>query len=283
MNNIVSLVRSEGHYEGVRASLEEIEELIKRELKGKERLLVKPNFVSVYIPLSATHVDAVHALLDFITQHYSGKITIAEGPSAGSIWDGIENYGYMKLKEKFDLDFVDLNQDEFFTLDVFDRNLHQMKVRVARFVIESDCKISITRPKTHDVVIATLSIKNMVVGSLINHDKSRIHQGYRAINLNIARIARKILPFVGVIDGFVGMEGNGPELGSAVNFGIAATSTNPVALDRVVATAMGFDPENIGYLHHLGGKEVEVKGARVEDVKIKFRPHSAYREQLSWR
>ena len=108
------------------------------------------------------------------------------------------------------------------------------------------------KPKTHDCVIATLSIKNVVVRSLVTApEKQKIHQGAKAINLNIAKLAKHCMPSLGLIDGFEGMEGDGPTDGAPVRLGVASASLHPVSLDAVMAWIMGFDPLDIGYLHHL--------------------------------
>ena len=54
---------------------------------------------------------------------------------------------------------------------------------------------------------------------------------------------------------------------------------------------MGFEPLDIGYLHHLDewGEgvarlgEVNILGQPIAEVTRRFNPHSTYREQLNWR
>jgi uncharacterized protein (DUF362 family) len=114
-------------------------------------------------------------------------------------------------------------------------------------------------PKTHDCVITTLSIKNMVVGSLVNREKSKIHQGCKGINLNLATFSRFVMPHLGVIDGFVGMEGRGPVSGDPVELRAAAASLYPISLDAVTSKIMGFDlahpstmlPDNSNRIHSI--------------------------------
>ena len=94
-----------------------------------------------------------------------------------------------------------------------------------------------------------------------------------------------------MIDGFMGMEGNGPVAGSPVQFRIAAASAEPVSLDAVVAKALGFDPLEVGYLYHLSDwgfgvielDRIEVRGLPLESARRLFKPHSSYREQLNWK
>lgn len=131
-----------------------------------------------------------------------------------------------------------------------------------------------------------------MVGSLVTvSEKQKIHQGYKAINLNIARFIRQRMPDLAILDGFIGMEGEGPEDGTPVQLHATAASVNPVSLDAVMAKIMGFEPLDIGYLHHLDQwgvgvarlGEISVIGQPLEEMTPKFKPHSTYRDQLNWK
>ncbi|MEM2876014.1 MAG: DUF362 domain-containing protein [Candidatus Bathyarchaeia archaeon] len=287
----VAVVRSEGHYEGTKKALELIESQVANILKGKRRVLIKPNLVSANRELAVTHVDSVRAVLDVLSRHYSGKFTVGEGPALGRLEDAISNFGYRRLEDEYGVRFLDLNRDEYVELEGVDSGLRTMRFRVAKTLVESDFVVSVTKPKTHDCVVVTLSIKNVVVGGLLGGEKSKVHQGMKAMNINIARLAKHLMPSLGIIDGYVGMEGAGPVYGEQVNLGVSAASIHPVSLDAVMAKIMGFEPMNIGYLHHLNSwgvgiadlDEIEVLGERVDKVSRRFKPHPRYEEQLKWR
>jgi len=291
MRPIVALAESKSHYDGVYESLSLIERQIREDLKGKRKVLVKPNFVSTRRQLSATHVDAVRAVLDVISRHYSGSIILGEGPASSSLRDGLANYGYLDLQKEYNIEFVDLNKDDYVELEGFDSQLRPLKLRMSKTVVESDYRVSVALPKTHDCVIVTLSIKNIVVGGLISGEKWRIHQGYKAMNLNIAKLAKHVMPNLGIIDGFVGMEGSGPVSGDPVDLRMAAASTYPVSLDAVVCRIMGFNPMEVGYLYHLNNwkvgiadlEKIEIIGKSIEDFARKFKPHPRYYEMLNWK
>jgi len=294
----VSVVRSNSHYDGVSSALKLIEGQIDAGVEGKKRVLIKPNFVSTRRQLAATHVDAVKAVLDTLRRHYAGKITVAEGPSFGRLEDGLRNFNYIQLKDSYDIEFLDLNEDEYAEVEALDQDLKPMKLRMSKTVIKSDYRISVAVPKTHDRFIATLSVKNMAVGSLIGHYKGRVHFGYsyqdgslKAANLNIAKMAQKVMPCLGVVDGYVGMEGRGPGSGEQVDFRVAAASIYPVSLDAVMAEIMGFNPQDIGYLHFLhewtkcpiDPDTVEILGVSVKEVARRFKHHPRYRDMLQWK
>jgi len=288
----VAVVRSEGHYEGTAKALNLIEDQIADNIKGKRRVLIKPNFVSTRSQLSATHVDSVRSVLDMLSKYYHGKVILGEGPAIGSLDDGISNFGYKKLRDEYGIDMVDLNQDEYLELEGVDSRLEPLSFRVSKTLLDSDYLISVAKPKTHDCVIATLSIKNVVVGALVEKkEKDKIHQGTKAINVNIAKLASKCMPSLAVIDGYLGMEGAGPVSGDPVRLGVSAASLYPVSLDSVMAKIMGFNPLDIGYLHYLNEwgvgvaeiNEIEVIGEPLDKVSRRFKPHPGYKDQLKWR
>jgi hypothetical protein len=147
----------------------------KIDLARCHHILIKPNLVSTVRQLAATHVDALRAVLDFLRQHYDGSITIAEGAALAPTMQGYERFGYCDLVEPYGVQLVDLNACETVTARIYDRHLRPCTVRLARPVVDSDFRISVGPPKTHNDVIVTLSIKNMVLGTLVNPSLARPH------------------------------------------------------------------------------------------------------------
>ena len=162
----LALARGETRYSNVRAALDLIADQI--DLQGKQRILIKPNFVSTERQLAATHVEAVRAVLDFLRPRTAAPIVVAEGAALSDTFDGFRNFGYQPLVEAYGVELYDLNRDDWLPVTVYDRNLRPQHLRLARRVVESDFRISVGPPKTHDTVIVTLSLKNMVMGSLIS-------------------------------------------------------------------------------------------------------------------
>jgi uncharacterized protein (DUF362 family) len=162
----VALVRGENRYYNIRQALELLTDGVDKgpahALSGKQRVLIKPNFVVSHMPLAATHTDAVRAVLDFVRARYDGPITIAEGPSVQPAAEAFRRYGYGTLAKAYDASLLDLNLDKSFPVEVYDRRLRPLRLDVARSVVDSDFRISVGPPKTHDVVMVTLSLKRLV-------------------------------------------------------------------------------------------------------------------------
>jgi len=292
MPSEVYLSRSEGHYEGVKRVLGLADKVLRKAGTARQ-VVVKVNFVSAYRELCATPVGAVRAVIEALSKHYGGTIIVAERPAQGSLIEALRNYGYLALKELYDVEFVDIGRDDYEVFEVWDSNLDKtVKIRVSKTMLDADYLVSVVRPKTHDTVVVTLTIKNVVVGAVHPGYRGLLHQGYKAINLSIAYLARHLMPSLAVVDGYVGMEGDGPIGGSPKKLGVAVVGEDPVAVDSLVALLMGFNPKNIGYLYYLSQwglgfmapNRVRVVG--VEDWKSmvsRFKPHRTYFDQLGWR
>ena len=162
----LSLIRGDDRYHNVCAALDALDDQI--DLAGRRRVLIKPNFVATDNPLATTHADATRALLDFLRRRYDGPISIAEGPAVGTAAEAFARFGYQELAREYHAELLDLNHDETIGVDARDWRLRPLRLQMARSALESDFRISIGPPKTHDVVIVTLSIKNMVMGTLVS-------------------------------------------------------------------------------------------------------------------
>jgi uncharacterized protein (DUF362 family) len=283
-------VHGDDRYDNVQRSLDLICDDVKAAFSRKRRILVKPNLVSTSRQLAATHVEAVKAVLDFVFELNPSEVIIAEG-SAGDTFSGYRNFGYLALRDSYGVDLVDLDKDDYIEVPILSRDYREIFVRVARTMFDFDFRVSLAIPKTHDCVIVTESLKNVVVGSLVDGDKSTIHQGFPVQNLDLYKVASLIPPHLAVIDGFEGMEGNGPVGGDRVEMRVAFSSCDFVSADAVGAALMGFDPLDIGYLFYahkfgLGCADlgsINVVGENVEDHVRSFKPHRRYDEQKRWR
>jgi uncharacterized protein (DUF362 family) len=246
--------------------LYEVLEPFKSEIKAglkKKQLIIKPNMVVTNTPLCAAHVDAMRALLEFLQPIYKGQIIIAESSSSVNSSDGFKNYGYLDLAKDFNLKFIDMNTFSTGTpAFIIDRDLHQDEIQLCDILTNPDnYVISLSRLKTHNTVVMTGAVKNLVMGSPLNPGsvngskpisyKRNMHSGGpRFLHYNIFLVAPYVLPDLAVIDGLEGMEGNGPISGTPVDHRIAMAGFDPVAIDSMCARLMNIPLENVGYLNY---------------------------------
>ncbi len=300
----VALIHGEDRRKNVYEALMTIDDQVQAGLRRKKYVVIKPNFVSTSRQLAATHVDAISGVLDYLAPRYRGPIVIAES-SARDTLDGFDNFKYTGLvteRKSQQVSLVDLNREgKYVTLPMLDYDLHSTTVRLAARLADPDAYvISCAMLKTHNSVVATLSVKNMTMGAPLHsvdtatawNDKHRYHVGARQHNFNLLLTAQKLQPYWGtaVIDGFEGMEGNGPTQGTPVDSRIAIASTDYIAADRVGIEAMGINPEWVGYLLFSGQagigqydlSKIDVVGPTIASVQKKYKLHDAIDRELMW-
>ena len=166
--------------------------------------------------------------------------------------------------------------------------------------------ISAAKLKTHDRVVATLSLKNVIFGAPIKdlgfrwgkgakagakNDKPIAHgSGIRAINFNLFDLSRRLHPHLALIDGYDGMEGNGPVGGTHVDHKVCLASLDWLAADRIGVELMGIDYQKVGYLNYCASaglgqgdiEKIEVVGEALKPHIKKYKLAKNIDEQLIW-
>ncbi len=184
MGKLVSLVKGADRKQNIKNALELIMPDLRKSLKGKRNVLLKPNLVGLQPTIANTHADSVSAVIEFLQENFadSGKmqIVVAEGSGdahyAGlSTLDVFKNCGFGALQEKFrnvKLEAVDAWQNwrELPIKTISGSGSIRIPADLDRF----DFIISLAIPKTHDTAIATLSLKNMM-GLVHQDDKALVH------------------------------------------------------------------------------------------------------------
>jgi uncharacterized protein (DUF362 family) len=301
----VSLVQGEERRKLIHDALAGIDEQIRPLLKRKKYVVIKPNNVSTQRQLAATHADTLRGILDYLAPRFKGPVVIAES-SAGETLQGYDNFGYTKLPAEYkpqSVTLVDLNQEaKYQVIPLLSPDLHVQPVRLAARLLDPDAFVICSAIfKTHNTVVATLSVKNMVLGAPLHqapketprwNDKRKYHGGVRQTHYNMMLTAMKMQPNWGVtvVDGYEGMEGDGPGSGTPVPHRVAVASTDYIAADRVAVELMGINANWMGYLQYcwqvgLGqfdlGK-IEVRGEDIAKLRRSYRLHKDTERQLQW-
>jgi uncharacterized protein (DUF362 family) len=300
----VALVQGDIRRTNVYQALVGIDDQILPDLKRKKYVVIKPNCVSSRNQLASAHVDALAGILDYLEPRFHGPVIIAES-SADDTLEAFENFKYPELAKERSaqkVSLVDLNREgKFETIPLIDFDLHVTPVRLAARLLDPDAYvISSAMLKTHNTVVTTMSIKNMVLGAPLRsapgeppwNDKRKYHVGIRQTHYNMLLTAQKLQPNWGaaVIDGFEGMEGEGPSNGTPVPSHIAIASTDYLAADRVGIEIMGINPDWVGYLRYcaqagLGQYDlarIQVTGATIASVAKKYKLHPDIDRELKW-
>jgi uncharacterized protein (DUF362 family) len=276
---------------------------------GSKRVIVKPNNVAIDNQLAASHAQNLEGILEFLKSIGKTNIVIAESAANGPTLDGFANYSYDKLAAKYGAKLMDLDQEGFEILHCFDEtDFRPHACRMSKLLLDSNNYIiSAAKLKTHDRVVATLSLKNIVVGAPIKdagfrwgpgakpgakNDKPLTHgNGFRGINYNLYALAPRLHPHLSVIDGYEGMEGEGPVSGSPVNQRVCVVSTDWLAADRVGVELMGIDFAQVGYLNYCGQtgmgetdlEKIQILGPSLKDHARTYKLARNIDQQLIWK
>lgn len=300
----VALAHGEDRRKNISMALLSLDPQIQLALQRKKYVLIKPNNVSTEIQLASTHVDAISGILDYLAPRFRGPVMIAES-SAGDTLVGYDHLGYKPLETEWKsqrVSLLDLNREaKYQTHTLIDYDLHIVPVRLAARLFDPDAfVICCAVMKTHNAAVASLSVKNMVLGAPLHsiegesywNDKRKYHAGIRQMHYNMLLTAEKLRPNWGlaIIDGFEGMEGNGPNSGTPVPSRVAIASTDYIAADRVALEVMGINANWPGYLVYCGKmglgqydlSKIDVIGSPIASVQKKYRLHMDIDRQLQW-
>lgn len=298
----ISFIKSDERKYNIERCLSLIKSEVISGLKNAKRVVVKPNCVIDNNKLASTNVDALDAVLEFIFPYVQGQITLAEGAGMGETMTAFRNYGYLDLQEKYDFAIIDLNSDDFETVELLDKRKRIWQAQVSKTILNSDYLISVSPPKTHNEVVYTGAIKNIAVGSLLRpsgtvpariasrlglfrNNKTMIHQGYHMINQNIKRLFENKPMHLAVLDGFEAMEGNGPMDGDMVPAHWAIASSDPVGADWLACQLMGVDIKDVGYLSMLEAGEGSyfIIGDDWQKNITPFKMHQNFEKMRKWK
>ena len=256
---LVTIRQGEGREDNIKQVLKDLsnhgklEKLITKNLsplgKDKRFILIKPNFVSVRNQLAASHKNAIKPVLSILNDYdLIEKVIIGEIAALSDAKNGFETFGYSELVDEFGnwVELIDLDYEEMVKTWIYDSNFKKITVDISKVMIGAPLRISVSPPKTHNVVVVTLGWKNLAVGCMKRSDKMSIHQGYKAVNFNIFKLGTMVFPHLVILDGYEAMEGEGPLDGNPVNWNIAIASENVLAADSLATTMMGFNSFNVG-------------------------------------
>ncbi len=144
-------------------------------------------------------------------------------------------------------------------------------------MLGADLIVSLAKMKTHHWAGATLSMKNLfgiVPGSLYGWPKNKLH--YIGIQESVVALNRKFRNTFAIVDGVIGMEGNGPIQGTPKPTGVLVMGRDLVAVDSTCCRIMGIDPEKVEYLRmaaglgHVRGSRIQQRGESIASVRTNF-------------
>jgi uncharacterized protein (DUF362 family) len=216
-------------------------------VKGK-RVVLKPNLVEFHRDrVINTDPRFVGAVIEMFQREGAAEVVVAEGPGH---WRNVQFLvnasGLGDVLRKHGVRFVDVNHDEPVKVTNVGRTTGLEFLYLSRTVVEADVFVSLPKLKTHHWAGATLSLKNLfgtLPGICYGWPKNELH--WRGIPNSIVDIALTRTPHLAIVDGIVGMEGDGPLAGTAKPVGALVMGIDLVAVDATCCRLMGMRPERL--------------------------------------
>jgi uncharacterized protein (DUF362 family) len=256
-------------------------ELCALDVRGR-RVLLKPNLVE-YDPAGVinTHPALIAATIEAFRAAGAREVVVGEGP--GHRRDNeylLDASGLGYALHDAGARYVDLNTDRVRAVPLRTRFTELGSLYLPAALLDADLLVSMPKLKTHKWVGATLSLKNMfgiVPGAVYGWPKNVLH--WHGVGESILDInAALTVPRFNIVDGIVGMEGNGPIQGQARQSGVLVFGADPVAVDATCARLMGLEPTRLAYLQQAGEFLGNADEQRIEQLGERIASHQqAYR------
>jgi uncharacterized protein (DUF362 family) len=275
----VAVLRATGYDTGLEDVVGDGLRAIGADVRGA-RVVLKPNLVE-FDESTAINTDPrlVAAAVVALRRLGAADVLVGEGP--GHRRDTqfvVTSSGLLEALDAVDARFVDLNTDAVRRVPLRSHYTALGELWLPRTIADADVVISMPKMKTHHWAGLTLSLKNCfgcVPGRVYGWPKNVLH--WAGLDQAILDVAAAVRPDYAIVDGIVGMEGNGPIAGTPFAANVLVFGDDPVATDVIGAHIMGFDPEKVPYLaeaaRFLGQGDMELirsVGEDVDDVTTDF-------------
>ena len=222
---------------------------VKAFVKPGERVLLKVNLLTASTPETAvvTHPGVVRAVVKQV-QNAGGIPYIGDSPSREFSKRRLEKVyaqaGLLKLSTDLG---IELNYDTR-TEKIKLPNAKKLKSSaICKYVLDADKIIALPKLKTHSLMILTCATKIMY-GAIPGLTKARYHSKFFK-RMSFAEMLLDILtivpPQLFVMDGVLGMHGDGPMSGKPVNVGVMLAAKNAVVMDLAICRMLGIEPMGI--------------------------------------
>ena len=248
-------------------------------VKPGNRVLIKPNLLSGRPPEKAvtTHPAVVKATIQLVKEA-GGTPFLGDSPGGGNLLKVAEKTGIKEVADEMGCPLVEFT--EVCEVEGSDGRTFK-KIEVAKIALEADVMISLPKVKTHGLTLLTLGIKNMFgcVPGMFRKTQWHLNAGAnpKYFSEMLVDLYGIIRPELTIVDGIMGMEGNGPNMGRPRDLGLIFAGVDCVALDAVITEVLSLPVQEvpttkIAMEKGLGVgdlKEIEILGKKIEDVRIR--------------
>jgi len=220
--------------------------------RNRTKVLIKPNLVMLGEPKKqigiTTNISVIEAVCKFLKKNeckiYIGESSFMNTPCV------FETLGLNKLSAKYNAEIIILEQSK---LEKFKNPKAKVlqELELPEMLKDMDYIINLPKLKTHTLARATLGVKNLY-GLIPGGLKQRLHniahgKKFSEILVDIYQTLTHVFgkPVITLIDGIIGMEGEGPAAGEPKKSDLIIASKNTVAADIVSSKIMGLGARRI--------------------------------------
>jgi uncharacterized protein (DUF362 family) len=239
-------------------------------------IIIKVNLISDKDWRSGATTDPI--LVEGLISYFkpiNNNIIVADSDATMTNADkAAESSGIKLICDEFNVPFINLRKvKEKVKVKILNGEVLS-KVTLPKIVFESYV-ISAAKLKTHTETLVTLGLKNMF-GLIPEKFKAKYH--FLGIGKVVVDVNSVKKPDFTVIDGFIGMEGDGPVNGQPIKMDLVIAGLDPVAVDAVGALVMGFNPNEIFHIKRASEKglgsinNISIVGSNLNEVKRQFKP-----------
>jgi uncharacterized protein (DUF362 family)/Pyruvate/2-oxoacid:ferredoxin oxidoreductase delta subunit len=203
-------------------------------IEAGARVLIKPNFLAPAKPERAmtTHPLVVRAVVEYVLSK-GGHPLVGDSPGMGNFERLLREGGYAEVLKGLDVEVKPFTE----TMKV-DIGEPFGRIDIAREAVAADVLINLPKLKTHAMMLLTLGVKNLF-GCIVGLKKPEWHLRSGVDRHMFARllvqIHRAVNPAATLLDGILGMEGQGPgRSGTPRRLGILAAGASAPAVDMAI-------------------------------------------------
>lgn len=260
-------------YEKVEKSIiESFEKLggIEKYIEVGDKVLLKINLLMKKRPEEATTTHPIFTkALAKVLIDYGAEVIIGDspgGPFNTSILNGV--YKACGIEQIADEVGAKLNYNTNAVNMKNENGLILKNINAIEVLNEVDKVISVSKLKTHGMMMFTGAVKNMF-GIVAGLEKAEYHvrmpnnKDFSNALVDICMLSKPVLSFM---DAVVGMEGNGPSGGEPRHIGLVIASTSPYHLDVVATNLINLNPTKVPTIQRCIEREL-IKGD-MSDIEL---------------
>lgn len=240
---------------------------INKFIQKGDKVLLKPNLLTSKDTEKActTHPEFIRAVIKIIKKT-GAHICLGDSPAFHSIQKVLKVSGIKKVCDEEKVPIVVFkeikeikNKDAFFV-----KSFH-----IAREVFQFNKIINLPKLKNHSLVQVTIALKN-IFGVIPGLRKAQYHLRFpdpylfskMIIDLNMT-----IKPTLSIVDGIIGMEGEGPLSGTPRKVNVIVAGADSVSVDYICSQILGYNPLKILAIN--AAKEADFGGYSLDKINIK--------------